>query len=103
MSNIPPKGRYAPPDVERLLQEEQVRWGRRPYAFLREIPSSVDAPLSYYRFRSGVTFFMRIMVVREAGDRVYLKLTAEEQPGCLGLRKQPPPREAEFVVARSEK
>lgn len=98
MSNLPPKGRYAPPDADRLLQEEQARWARRPYAFLREIPSFADAPLSYYRFRSGVTFFMRIAVVRAAGDRVVLRLTAEEQPGCLGLRKQPPPKETEFTV-----
>ncbi len=98
MSSIPPKGRYAPPDADRLLQEEQTRWARRPYAFLREIPSVAEAPLSYYRFRSGVTFFLRIMVVRAAGDRVILRLTIEEQPGCLGLRKPPPAKEVEFTV-----
>lgn len=91
-------GRYAPADIDLLLRDEQAKWTRRPYAFLRDIPSHPESPLSYYRFRSGRTFFLRLCRTRLGENHVEIELSAEEQPGCLSLRRQPPPESARFTV-----
>lgn len=98
MSNLRQTGRFAPPDIDRLLREEQARWSRRPYRFLRDMPSHPEGPISYYRFRSSKTFFVRIAVLSATDDRVALRLTAEEQAGCMWFGRQPEGKAVEFTV-----
>ncbi|HPI32331.1 MAG TPA: hypothetical protein PLR32_03370, partial [candidate division Zixibacteria bacterium] len=93
MSKGPQTGRLAPPDINRLLQEERLRWARRPYEFLRTVPSHPEGPLAYYRFRSGRTFFVRLAVVSATEARVELRVTAEEQAGGVGVGRRPAGKE----------
>jgi hypothetical protein len=83
-----------------LLADQQRRWERRPYEFLRAVPSHPDSPLSYYRERAGITFLLHLRTERTGDDRVELLLTAENQPGCLAFLRRAERRSVRFTVRR---
>ena len=89
-----------PAIAEELLTDQQKRWARKPFEFLRRLPSHPDGPISYYRERNGITFLLHLEPERVSESEVTLRLTAENQPGCLAFMRRPETRSLSFTISR---